>query len=101
MLSIPLDTLPEGFPHQISNPRFQLGDRVQWQPQPCQDFGTITGIQYAPASHLQAWAWKYIIWLDRHSPSRSWVITDTAWEIDLEPLTAVTHSQGSLENEQP
>ncbi len=100
MSSIPLDDLPKDFPHHIPTPRFQLGDRVQWQPQPTQDFGTVTGIQYVPAPHLQTWAWKYIIWLDRHSPSRLWILTDTAWETDLEVLPATAHPETALEHEQ-
>jgi len=99
MDSIALDTLPGDFPQQVQIPKFQLGDRVQWQPQPSQDFGTIIGIQYAPASQLEVWAWKYVIWLDRYSPSRAWVMSDTAWESDLEPLSTTTCHQGSLGNE--
>lgn len=87
MPSTALDTLPADFPHQIANPKFQLGDRVQWHPYPTQDFGTVTGIQYAPASHLYGWGWRYSIWLDPHSPSYAWVKTDTAWEMDLMLLT--------------
>lgn len=90
MASLPLPkeslSLPAAFPHTIAPPKFQLGDRVQWQPKPTRDFGIITGIQYAPAPHLQTWAWQYVIWLDADSPSRTWVIADTAWESDLEAI---------------
>lgn len=96
-----LNTLPNGFPHHTPSPRFQIGDRVRWQPQPTEDFGTITGIQYAPAQHLQDWAWKYTIWLDLQSPSHHWTEADTAWETDLEPIPATTQPQIALEQEQP
>ncbi|HEY9626100.1 MAG TPA: hypothetical protein V6C84_02255 [Coleofasciculaceae cyanobacterium] len=99
MFPITIDALPENFPGYTPTPKFQIGDRVCWYPLPAQDFGIITGLEYAPAAHLQSWAWKYIIWLDRHSPSRLWVITDTAWETDLESLAAVTHPQ--IGHEQP
>ncbi len=99
MSSIPLDDLPQDFPHHTPSPKFQIGDRVQWHPQPTQDFGTVTGIQYAPAPHLHHWTWKYSIWLDRHSPSRLWVKTDTAWEMDLKFLPIVPQPQVPLENE--
>lgn len=100
MSSTPLDDLPQGFPRHIPNPKFQIGERVQWQPQPSSDFGTITGLQYAPIHAPYRWGWKYTIWLDRHSPSRLWITTDTAWEIDLEFLP-LTQPQFSPENEQP
>ena len=86
-----LERLPEGFPATIPAPKFQIGDRVRWQPQPTEDFGTITGVQYAPIYPLPIWAWKYTIWLDIQSPSRLWVRSDIAWEVDLEPLPFVAH----------
>lgn len=91
MLPIPIDRLPDSFPDRVPNPKFQIGDRVQWNALPTQDFGTITGIQYAPAPHLQAWDWEYTIWLDCCSPSRPWVTIDTAWETDLEPFPSAIH----------
>lgn len=79
--------------------KFQIGDRVQWQPTPTQDFGTATGMQYTPASHLGAWAWKYTIWLDAASPSHAWIKADSAWEFDLESLLTPTQSPATLEIE--
>jgi hypothetical protein len=93
--------LPEGFPSQVPVPRFQIGDRVRWQPQPTEDFGTITGIQYAPAQHLQIWVWKYTVWLDQHSPSRLWLTSDTAWEPDLEALPTRPAAEPVAEEQQP
>ncbi|WP_242042140.1 hypothetical protein [Leptolyngbya sp. FACHB-541] len=75
--------LPEKFPHTTSAPKFNLGDLVCWHPLPSQDFGTIVGLQYAPASHLKAWSWRYLILLSPASPSRAWVQADLAWEDDL------------------
>jgi hypothetical protein len=80
--------LPEGFPCQITEPKFALGTLVCWQPLPTQDFGTVTGLEYAPAEHLGTWGWRYIICLDPQSPSYAWTGTDTAWEDDLEPCFA-------------
>jgi hypothetical protein len=82
--------LPEGFPQTSSAPRFRLGDRVRFIPLPAEAFGTITGLQYAPAEHLQAWSWRYSIWLDPQSPGSTWTCADLAWEDDLELLVAVT-----------
>ena len=76
--------LPEGFPAAVPLPKFQIGDRVRWQPQPTEDFGTITGLHYAPDHHLQSWAWKYTVWLSLSSPSHGWISSDMAWESDLE-----------------
>ncbi|MBD2123411.1 hypothetical protein [Trichocoleus sp. FACHB-262] len=59
---------------------------------PTQDFGTVTGLQYAPAEHLKSWAWRYLIWLDSQSPSHAWTCSDTAWEADLELLATAPHN---------
>lgn len=99
MSSIPLNALPADFPHQISTPKFQIGDRVRWQPQPTEDFGTVTGIQFAPAQHLQTWTWKYTVWLDLQSPSRLWLVSDTAWETDLEAIPASSSGQTTPEGQ--
>lgn len=75
--------LPEGFPSKVPPPKFKLGDQVCWHPRPSKDFGTIIGIQFAPAQHLQKWNWLYVVFLALNSPSRSWVQADLAWEEDL------------------
>ena len=85
LLYMPLDYLPKGFPATVPAPKFQIGDRVRWQPQPTEDLGTITGLHYAPVQHLQSWAWKYTVWLALSSPSQRWIRSDMAWESDLEP----------------
>jgi len=80
--------VPEGFPDTAPEPVFQLGDRVRWKPRPSSDVGTVVGLQYVPteASTWQQWAWKYLVWLDLDSDSRSWTTSDMAWEPDLERL---------------
>jgi hypothetical protein len=50
------------------------------------DFGTVIGCFYLPAPHRRhQWVWKYLIVLDKDSPSSAIVATDTAWEDELEP----------------
>ncbi|HEY9631405.1 MAG TPA: hypothetical protein V6C84_29285 [Coleofasciculaceae cyanobacterium] len=75
--------LPNNFPQDLPTPKFKIGDRVCWHPLPAQDFGIITGLEYAPAEHLQGWSWKYVVWLDPQSPSHEWTQQDSAWEDDL------------------
>ncbi len=82
-----LQILPTSFPDSVVQPRFTIGDRVRFVPMPAEDFGIITGLQCAPAEHLQDWAWGYIVWLDAQSPSHQWACSDFAWEDDLELLT--------------
>jgi len=79
--------LPPGFPQTASAPKFHLGDRVRFIPMPIEDYGIVTGFQYAPAEHLQDWAWRYTLWLDPQSPSCAWTPSDLAWEDDLQRLT--------------
>jgi hypothetical protein len=74
---------PDELTEEIKLPKYAIGDRVSWHPLPSRDFGIITGLEYAPAEHLQAWGWRYIVWLDPDSPSHSCTRTDIAWEEDL------------------
>lgn len=92
-------SLPQTFPRQTQPPKFSLGDRVRFVPMPAEDFGIITGLQFAPAEHLHDWAWRYVVWLDDHSPSREWTCSDLAWEDDLQRL--VPASAELLSQEQP
>jgi hypothetical protein len=75
--------LPRDFPSSISVPKYAIGDRVRFSP----DYGIVTGLQYAPAEHLQDWAWRYTLWLDPQSPRHAWTLSDVAWEADLQLLT--------------
>ena len=79
--------LQNDFPLQTPAPKYAIGDRVRLIPMPAEDYGIVTGFQYAPAEHLQDWAWCYTIWLDPQSPSRAWTPSDLAWEADLQRLT--------------
>lgn len=98
---MPLEHLPEGFPAAVPAPKFQLGDWVRWRPQPTADFGIVTGLHYAPAQHLQGWAWRYTVWLALSSPSQRWIRSDTAWETDLEAAPLEAAPTRSLSEEQP
>ncbi|HEY9626473.1 MAG TPA: hypothetical protein V6C84_04160 [Coleofasciculaceae cyanobacterium] len=88
-----VNPLIEGFPNYIPDPKLKIGDRVCWHPLPAQDFGIITGLEYAPAEHLQSWSWKYVVWLDPQSPSREWTQQDSAWEDDLALCKPATEEQ--------
>lgn len=82
-----LQTFPQSFPHEIIRPKFTIGDRVRFVPMPAEDFGIVAGLHFAPAEHLQDWTWRYVVWLDDHSPSRQWTCSDLAWEDDLQLLS--------------
>lgn len=76
-------------PTQFNVSLFRCGDYLRWKPLSASvetDFGVVIGRFYLPAPHrgLQ-WSWKYLILLDKDSPSAAWVAADTAWENDLEP----------------
>ncbi|MCA1994146.1 MAG: hypothetical protein LDL41_19180, partial [Coleofasciculus sp. S288] len=79
--------LPANFP-DTAKPRYQEGDRVRWR---CvgnhTDWGVVMGRFYSYAQHQCQWAVRYLIRLDPNSPSAAWVVEDTAWEEDLEPIT--------------
>ncbi len=94
MSNHPQAQIPNGFPGTAPEPLFQLGDRVRWRPSPNSDVGVIIGLQYLPTkeSGWQQWAWKYLVWLDLESYSRSWTTGDTAWEPDLESFADVSRA---------
>ena len=79
--------LLKDLPSSVSVPKYAIGDRVRFIPMPAEDFGIVTGFQYAPAEHLQDWAWRYTLWIDSQSPSYAWTPSDLAWEADLQRLT--------------
>lgn len=77
--------LAEDFPRNSLSAYFQMGDKVRWKPiaeEP--DWGMVIGRFYAYAQHRHHWSWKYVVWLDKNSPSSTWVVADVAWEEDLE-----------------
>jgi hypothetical protein len=96
-----LEVLHEEFSQEIQPPSLELpinfvesaipcykdGSSLRWIPSKGGvDWGIAIGRFYAYAPHLYRWSWKYIILLDSHSPSAAWVMTDTAWEEDVELL---------------
>ncbi|GAB1540960.1 hypothetical protein NUACC21_36290 [Scytonema sp. NUACC21] len=83
--------LPPGFPDTAHTPRFLFGERLRWRTDASNtDWGIAIGRFYTFAPHRCCWMWCYLIWLSKDSPSAAWTVTDTAWEDDLEPMTAKT-----------
>ncbi|MBD1933353.1 MULTISPECIES: hypothetical protein [Cyanophyceae] len=78
--------LPANFPN-VQTPRYLYGDKLRWIPDRDKtDWGVATGRFYSFAPHHCAWAWCYLIWLDKLSPSAAITVADIAWENDLKPL---------------
>lgn len=77
-------------PTYRSVPLFWLGEMASWKRLPDNvkaDFGVVIGRFYLPAAHRGfQWGWKYLILLDKNSPSAAWTVADSAWEEDLQPL---------------
>ena len=76
-------------PTKFCPPRFWCGEHLRWKSWGAlveTDFGVVIGRFYCPAPHRSMeWGWKYLILLDKDSPSSVIVAADTAWEEDLEP----------------
>jgi hypothetical protein len=76
-------------PTQFNVPVFQCGDYLRWKPLRASvepDFGMVIGRFYLPAPHRGfQLTWKYLILLDKGSPSAAILAADTAWEDDLQP----------------
>ena len=78
--------LPSNFP-DVQTPRYLEGEKLRWITQDENaDWGVVLGRFYNYAPHRRRWTWCYLIWLDKNSPSASWILADTAWEEDLELL---------------
>jgi len=78
--------LPANFP-DVQTPHYLYGDKLRWIPDSDKtDWGVVIGRFYSFAPHHCAWAWCYLIWLDKLSPSAAITVADIAWENDLEPL---------------
>ncbi len=87
-ISIPPVTLPEQAPEPFPEPRFQLGQTVQWSCVPSQDFGHIIGIAFGTEGSVQATGYHYEIVLDPISPSfADRIMTDWGFEDDLALVT--------------
>lgn len=77
--------LPSIFPN-VKMPCFWYGEKLRWISEGDKtDWGIVLGRFYSFASHLGAWSWCYLIWLDKDSPSAAWCAADIAWEHDLAP----------------
>ncbi len=82
-IQLPESGLPINFP-DVKTPDYSEGKKVRWQSVlETSDFGIVLGRFYAYAPHLCRWSWKYIVWLDKNSPSSEWCVADVAWENDL------------------
>ncbi|HEY9637249.1 MAG TPA: hypothetical protein V6D14_27865 [Coleofasciculaceae cyanobacterium] len=78
--------LPAHFP-DVAQPAFKEGELLRWITGSEQtDWGIVIGRFYNYAPHRRCWMWCYLIWLDKQSPSAAWIVADTAWQDDLEPL---------------
>lgn len=85
-IQLPLVGLPSNFPN-VETPQYSEGENVRWKStHEKTDFGIVLGRFYAYASHIGRWSWKYVVLLDKNSPSSAWVNSDTAWEEDLEEM---------------
>lgn len=85
-IQLPKTGLPSYFPN-VETPHYSEGKTVRWKSNiENPDFGIVLGHFYAYASHLCRWDWKYVVLLDKNSPSSAWVVADVAWEEDLEEV---------------
>lgn len=89
--------LPVGFPADTKLPKYALGDRCRWIPNPNTDWGVVIGQIYAPAATEppcdSQWLWLYLLLLDADSPSRQWLMADWVEEQELERLPDSASSQ--------
>lgn len=82
---------PDKVPGTIQEPKYAIGDRCRWIPNPSTDWGTIIGYVYPLHQTKQQSdsqrSWLYLLLLDTDSPSRRWITADWVDEEDLEPLS--------------
>ena len=98
-ISIPLVTLPDLPPETLPEPRFQLGQPVQWSCVPSRDFGRIIGIVFGTEGSVQATGYHYEIALDPSSPSfADGITTDWGFEDDLALVTSTQTAGDHLED---
>ncbi|HEY9299085.1 MAG TPA: hypothetical protein VIQ31_22560 [Phormidium sp.] len=82
-IQLPESGLPINFPN-VKTPDYSEGKTVRWfSASEKSDWGIILGRFYAYAPHLCRWSWKYVVLLDKNSPSSEWCVADVAWENDL------------------
>jgi hypothetical protein len=85
-IQIPDSGLPNNFP-DVEMPHYSEGKIVRWtSTSKNPDWGIILGRFYAYASHRCRWSWKYVVLLDKNSPSSAWCLAEEAWEEDLEEV---------------
>lgn len=82
-IQLPESGLPINFPN-VKTPDYAEGKTVRWKSAiENSDWGIVLGRFYAYAPHRCCWAWKYVVLLDKNSPSSDWCVADVAWENDL------------------
>jgi hypothetical protein len=82
-IQLPESGLPNNFP-DAEMPHYSEGKTVRWKSAiENSDWGIVLGRFYAYAPHLCRWSWKYVVLLDKNSPSSDWCVADVAWENDL------------------
>lgn len=91
-MTYPLDLPPFSLlstadcPAQLPQPKYRLGESVQWTQVPNPDFGRIIGVVYTQEASCQITGLHYLILLSENSPSHSICTHDFAVEDDIEPL---------------
>ncbi len=48
------------------------------------EWGTLIGAYLAYACHRCCWMYRYVLWLDKDSPSAAWLKATCVWEDDIE-----------------
>jgi len=82
----------------VQPPKYSLGLRCRWIPNPQTDWGIVIGQIYIPnIQDLEGknWSWLYLLLLDEDSPSRSWITIDYVDEEDLEAFPSELSKQDS------
>lgn len=72
-------------PLQVPQPKFKIPNDVKLTPiDGASEWGYIIGYYLAYSPHQLQWVYRYIIYLDKTSPSVGWVSMTTAWEEEIE-----------------
>jgi hypothetical protein len=99
--ALPALSLPPNFPETTSCPKYQMGSRCRWIPNPHTDWGTIIGQIYSPyrldPSSEVRWSWLYLLLLDPDSPSQQWLVADWVEEEQLEVIVFTPSENSDLE----
>lgn len=66
-------------------PRYAIGVKVRLAPVlGAAEWGTLIGFYWGYAPHRCQWMYRYIIYLDRDSPSAAWIQSTFTWENEIE-----------------